>query len=224
MKRTVFVILILSLAMGIPLMVFDFLYRGESEFRVPEDMEQLVVDLDTADRTEELLLERDLIMPSMVELFMQSDTEGLKRLKLVSEGELLGRREPRVDFFVQRYTQARKPLLSASCWPRVSTPFISIAKGKRGSSPSVTAKPPWNQRSLNGCSKSIEATLSNPPVGYRRFIPPIWPIRYAGGSDLQHLPEQRPGFRPCDLYFSDAGDCERRFRGQHVQLPGACQH
>ena len=157
MKRTVFVILTLSLAMGIPLMVFDFLYRGESEFRVPEDMEQLVVDLDTADRTEDLLLERDLIMPSMVELFMQSDTEGLKRLKLMSEAEILGRREPRVDFFIQRYTDPQAAFVSLMLAP-VSTPFISIAKGKRGSSPSVTAKPPWNQRSLNGCSRSIEAT------------------------------------------------------------------
>lgn len=194
MKRTVFVILILSLAMGIPLMVFDFLYRGESEFRVPEDMEQLVVDLDSADRTEELLLERDLIMPSMVELFMQSDTEGLKRLKLVSEGELLGRREPRVDFFIQRYTGPQAAFVSLMLAPGKYAIYLNSQR-EAGQLTIGYRETPMEPAEFERLFKIHRGDLSNPPVGYREVYSAdladldmqeevIYSISQSSGQDL----------------------------------------
>src|SRR5690554_6713224 len=88
-KKVVFTILIVSLAIGLPFMVLDFLYKGAKEFRVPEELEKLVVDLGTGERDGELLLERYLPVPSTVELFFQSNTEGPKHLRLKSEGEML---------------------------------------------------------------------------------------------------------------------------------------
>ena len=82
MKKVVFTILIVSLAIGLPFMVFDFLYKGAKEFRVPEELEKRVVDLGTGERDGDLLLERYLPVPSTVELFFQSNTEGPQHLRV----------------------------------------------------------------------------------------------------------------------------------------------
>ena len=57
MKKVVFTILIVSLAIVLPFMVLDFLYKGAKVSRGPEEREKLGGELGMGERDGELLLE-----------------------------------------------------------------------------------------------------------------------------------------------------------------------
>jgi len=165
-KKVVFTILIVSLAIGLPFMVLDFLYKGAKEFRVPEELEKLVVDLGTGERDGELLLERYLPVPSTVELFFQSNTEGPKHLRLKSEGEMLGRTTPEVGFVVGRYTGTQSASASLVLAPGRYALYLTSGK-EEGQLIVGYREIPIDQAEFARLSKIHGGDLNNPPSGYK---------------------------------------------------------
>ncbi|MDD2628770.1 MAG: hypothetical protein PHV61_01155 [Limnochordia bacterium] len=104
MKKTVYTILILSIVIGVSLMVFDIMDRSSDGFRIPARFKKVVVDLSDRARSNELLFENHLEVPSSIELFMQSNAAGEKTVEVISESEILGLNRRKIDFNVGQYT------------------------------------------------------------------------------------------------------------------------
>jgi hypothetical protein len=104
MKKTVYTILIVSLIIGLPLMILDTMNKDRDQFKIPSRFNKVVVDLSDKARTEELLFEKELQVPTKVEFIMQSDAEGVKNVKVISESEILGFKSREFNFPVGRYT------------------------------------------------------------------------------------------------------------------------
>lgn len=168
MKKTVFLIIILSLAVGLPLMVLDVLQGGTSQFKVPERFEQVIVDLGTGAKNNELILERNLAVPSTVELFLQSDAEGLKQIKLVSEGEILGQDGREVEFLLERIVGNASSSATLLLEPGSYRVYLTSdqLKGKMVLGYQETPK---EEREFQRLSQIHQGRLNNPPPGYREI-------------------------------------------------------
>lgn len=176
-KRTVFTILIFSLLVGIPLMIADALQKNQSPFRVPERFAQLMVDLSTGDRTDELLLERNLEAPTAVELFIQSDSNRLKEVKLVSTGEILGLDGNTLDFQVERLTDTQATAATVLLAPGKYALYLTSHKqeGKLVIGYQETAA---DTKEFERLAKIHHGELDNPPAGY-------WEVYSADLNGLQ---------------------------------------
>ena len=104
MKKTVYTILIFSLAIGFFLIAMDELTKERDKFNIPSRFEKVVVDLNERTRTNELLFTRELELPSSVEFFIQSDNPSEKNVKVISESEILGLNSREINFTVLEYT------------------------------------------------------------------------------------------------------------------------
>lgn len=166
MKRTVFATLILCLAVGIPLVVLDLQHRADVEFSVPDRFAKLVVDLNAGDRVDELLLERQLSVPSTVELVMQSDSEAPKRVTLVSESGILGRGESELEFWVGRFVGSAST--SATLVLPAGRYALHLTSEKHTGQLVIGYRDtPIELKEFDRLSKIHRGDLTNPPVGYR---------------------------------------------------------
>lgn len=101
MKKTVYAILIFCLVIGVCLTVLDFMSAGKDGISVPSDLSKVVVELNEKARTDELLFTRELDVPSIVDLYIQSDDNSVKYIKLVSESDILGMSGREVSYMVR---------------------------------------------------------------------------------------------------------------------------
>ena len=76
MKKIVVIILGLSLLIGVPLMILDVIGQTKDVFTIPSNYDKVIVDLSEESRTEKLLFEHELKVPSKGDFFMQSDASG----------------------------------------------------------------------------------------------------------------------------------------------------
>lgn len=167
MKRTVFVILLLSLLVGIPLMILDALQKSQSQFNVPDRFTKLVVDLNTNTKADELLLERQLEGPATVELFIQSDSGSLKEVKLVSTGEILGLDGNTLDFQVGRLTGTQATAATVLLGPGKYALYLTSPK-QAGTLVIGYQEIPADPKEFERLTKVHQGDLDNPPPGYRK--------------------------------------------------------
>lgn len=85
-------------------MVLDVLDKGNDGFNIPTRFNRAVVDLSEKSRTEELVFESKLEVPSSVEFFIQSNAPSVKFVKVISESEILGLNSRQVIFNVGEFT------------------------------------------------------------------------------------------------------------------------
>jgi len=165
MKKTVYIILTVSLMIGFCLIMLDELTKDRNEFNIPSRFQKVIVDLKDRARTDELLFTRELEVPSSVEFFIQSDDMSTKNVKIISESEILGKNSREINFTIQRLTGNSS----------VSGTYI-MNKGKY--SVYLTSEKTEGKIAIGYQEKPVEPTeferlykihngdLNNPPKGY----------------------------------------------------------
>jgi hypothetical protein len=167
MKKSVYSILLLSLVIGLPLMIIDFIGQNKDDFHVPTGFSQLVIDLSDQDRSEEPVLEIDLTVPSNVELFMQSDAPGIKIVRVVSESVILGYKHQEIDFAIGQYTGSASTSSTLVMAPGKLSLALTGEKtdGKIVIGYRITDKDPTEYERL---MRIHNGDLENPPSGYEK--------------------------------------------------------
>jgi hypothetical protein len=164
-KKTVFAILILCLAVGLPLMALDLQQRGLNKFRVPQRFAKITVDLNTHDRTDELLLERQLSEPAKVEIMMQSDSAALKQVRFVAESEILGLGQPELEFMVGQVTGTAS-MASTTVLPAGRYAIYLTSHKHAGQLVIGYQEHPIDPAEFVRLSRIHQGDLNNPPSGY----------------------------------------------------------
>lgn len=165
MKKSVYFILIICLIIGVPMIVLDVMALPKDVFYVPSRFEKVVIDLSDKARTDELLFTNELEMPSTVEFFMQSDVEGEKIVKVVSESEILGFNSREVSWRVGRLTGNASTSATFTMGAGKYSVYLTSEKagGKLAIGYQETAKEKSEFERLYEIHKG---NLNNPPQGY----------------------------------------------------------
>ena len=165
MKKIVVIILGLRLLIGVPLMILDVIGQTKDVFTIPSNYDKVIVDLSEESRTEKLLFEHELKVPSKVDFFMQSDASGEKTIKVKSESDIVGLAYQEIDFSVGTYTgnTATSPSLimgagSYSVYLTSENTDGRIAIGYR--------ETPMDPEEYDRLLKVHKGELNNPPKHY----------------------------------------------------------
>lgn len=169
MRKRVFIALVLSLLVGVPLMVLDLLHKNDSTFFIPEGFQTIAVDLSTTERIEELILERELLTPSNVEIRVQSDSLGLKHLKVLSNSGILGHAEDHVDFLVERYTGPEWSSVNLLLPPGKYAVYLTSPQEK-GQLVLNYREVPTDQAQFERLFKIHGGDLNHPPAQYKEVF------------------------------------------------------
>lgn len=171
MKRVVYFILIFSLVIGAGLVIMDkygsevFGDGAAGGFNVPARFEKVTVDLEEQYGTDVMIYSKELDAPSTVELFIQSNDNAQKNVRIVSESEILGFNGKEIDFMVGMVT-------GNSCVART----LTLDKG--GYSVYLTSGRSGGKLVIGHQESEIEASeferlykihngeINNPPEGY----------------------------------------------------------
>lgn len=147
-------------------MVMDSMQSRQDRFRIPNRFNQLVVDLNTGRRTDELILERTLQSPALVKMIFQSDSETLKHLRIVSESEIIGRdaREDEIE-------------LNRLIGPTSTSASLLLGRGKYALYLTSEKAPgklvvgyqetPYEPEEFARLERIHRGELTNPPDGYQ---------------------------------------------------------
>lgn len=103
MKKKLYVFLVACLILGLWLSILDQRIKKQDGFMFPSRFTSVLVDLNQHPRMDEVVLSRELTVPTTVELMFQSDTANLKHVKVVSEGQILGKKSNEVNFIVGQF-------------------------------------------------------------------------------------------------------------------------
>ena len=218
MKKTVFAILILCLAVGLPLMALDLQQRGLNKFRVPQRFAKITVDLNTHDRTDELLLERQLSEPAKVEIMMQSDSAALKQVRFVAESEILGLGQPELEFMVGQVTGTAS-MASTTVLPAGRYAIYLTSHKHAGQLVIGYQEHPIDPAEFVRLSRIHQGDLNNPPSGYTEVFSAD--LTRAGGAEPGHLQsfcEELRDDRHLGLYLGEAGNGECGHGGRYIKL------
>ncbi|NLM45494.1 MAG: hypothetical protein GX200_01640 [Firmicutes bacterium] len=165
MKKSVFAILRLCVIVGVLLVALDALDKSKGKFNLPSRFEKVIVDLSEKARNNELLFTNALDVPSKVEFMLQSDAEGEKEVKIVSEAEILGLKSREANFKVGKFTGNSS----------ISAAFIM---GKGSYSVYLTSEKKSGEIAIGHQESAVEISeferllkihkgdLNNPPKGY----------------------------------------------------------
>jgi len=104
MKKAIYSILISILFVGFFLVIIDGLSKAGDGFNIPSRFEKVVVDLGKQYGTDVLVFTKELNVPSTVELIIQSNAANEKKVKIVSESEILGTNSSEIDYTVWKLT------------------------------------------------------------------------------------------------------------------------
>ncbi len=162
-------ILLFSLIICLPLMIIDYVSQNKEAFNIPSRFDKVIVDLSEQDRTEELIFESDLNVPSSVELFIQSDASGEKIVKVVSESAILGYKNQEIYFNIGQYTGSASTSATLIIDPGTYSIYLSGEKteGKIAVGYRVTPKDISEYERL---LKIHNGDLMNPPDGYEKVF------------------------------------------------------
>jgi hypothetical protein len=89
MKKIILGILIICLIVGLPLIVMDAL-AGKNDFRIPSGYKKIVIDLNEKTRNNEIIFTSTNSNPILVDFYIQSDSEIINQLTIVSENNIVG--------------------------------------------------------------------------------------------------------------------------------------
>lgn len=167
MKKTIYSILIFSLVIGFVLIIMDGL--NEDDFKVPSRFEKVVVDLNDQFGTDVLLFTKELNVPSTVEIFLQSDDESEKNIKIVSESEILGFSSREVNYKVGKYTGNARISGTFTMGKGKYSVYLTSEKteGKLVIGHQETVEEPSEFERLH---KIHNGELNNPPEGYAEIF------------------------------------------------------
>lgn len=168
MKKTVYAILIFVLIIGLPLMVFDAIGKNRDEFNIPLRFNKMIIDLSNTARKDELLFESELEIPSSIEFFIQSDAEGEKNVKVISDSEILGLKEKEISFNVGKYTGNAST--SATFVMDAGKYSVYLTNEKTNGRIAIGyQETPKETSEFERLFKIHKGDLNNPPVGYEEI-------------------------------------------------------
>lgn len=169
MKKTVYAILIFSLIIGLPLIILDIIDKNKDEFIIPPRFRKVVVDLSDRARTNELLFENELEVPSRVEFFIQSDATGEKNVKVISDSEILGLKSREINFKIGNFTGNASILATFIIDAGKYSVYLTSEKtnGKIAIGYQETSK---EVSEFERLLKIHNGDLNNPPNGYEEIF------------------------------------------------------
>jgi hypothetical protein len=102
MKKAVFSILIASLIVGVPLMLLDFFYKDNDSFNIPKEYSKIEVDLSEKARNNESVFQAYFDTPKGFDLIIQSDSEEIKTIEVITEQKIIGRSDNKYEIEVDK--------------------------------------------------------------------------------------------------------------------------
>ena len=217
MKKTVFAILILCLAVGLPLMALDLQQRGLNKFRVPQRFAKITVDLNTHDRTDELLLERQLSEPAKVEIMMQSDSAALKQVRFVAESEILGLGQPELEFMVGQVTGTAS-MASTTVLPAGRYAIYLTSHKHAGQLVIGYQEHPIDPAEFVRLSRIHQGDLNNPPSGYTEVFSADLTELEVQNQVIYSLSVKNSETIGISVYTGEAGNGECGHGGRYIKL------
>ena len=101
MKKTVPIILIICLLIGLPLMVIDAVYK-KSGFTIPIGYKKIEIDLNEKYRNDEIIFSKSLKGPERVYFYIQSDSLEEKNITIASSKKFIGFYDKKSNYTIQK--------------------------------------------------------------------------------------------------------------------------
>ena len=165
MKKTVYSILIITLFIGLGLIITEQLTKDRNVFKVPSGYHKEIIDLSDHTRSDELLFSRELESPSTVEIFIQSDNDSDKIIKIISDSAILGRKSNEDVLPVKKYTD-NQYVSSTYLFNKGEYSVYLTSECADGKLVIGYRETPKELTEYERLSKIDKGELNNPPEGY----------------------------------------------------------
>lgn len=104
MKKTIQIVLVVTLLVGLGLIIMEQLYGNKDDFKIPAGYKKEIVDLSDHVRSDELLFTIELDSPSELSFFIQSDADNEKVIKVTGDSKIIGMNSNELIFNVRAYS------------------------------------------------------------------------------------------------------------------------
>ncbi len=167
MKKTVYIILITCLFIGISLIVLEQLSIGKDKhaFDIPLEYSKEIIDLSEHKREDDLLFTGELETPSVLSIILQSDTRNKKTIKIVSDSKVLGKGSNEYILNV-RNTSKNKQVYSTQMLGKGKYSVYLTSEKINGTLTIAYHESPVDQSIYDRFCKIDMGELNNPPEGY----------------------------------------------------------
>jgi hypothetical protein len=167
MRKLLTAILIICLLIGIPLMIIDRIDTGNGTFKIPSGYKKIKIDLQEKVRKNELIYEKELKVPTRVNIMVQCDSDSKSFLHVSSEKKILGNSKKEEDYQINKLTGNSSMSMTYILQPGKYSITITNPKVEG------TVMLGYNEKAVETSeyerlSKIDSGDLNNPPEGYEK--------------------------------------------------------